>query len=398
MSIRFGGAYLRLMTAMLLAGRVASAESFAGFDSSDLAAVGSANWGLKIVVLDVGQADAILVLAPNGDAVLIDSGRTTATGKKIATFLQTPELNGLATLSTIDLLYSTHYDSDHIGGLPSLVSSGIAIRKALDQGVSGKRKLVTGAGNPTVYSKYVAAVGDLDGDLIQDGDEPQFVRDRAHYGQIERIGRDDEISLRVVSVRGDTEGAGHDESLDPTGAGSSFDENPGSVALIVRLGEFEFYTAGDQTDDDWKSKPPVEAQLLVSEAIEGGNDIDVIKVSHHGSDTSSSKALAEKMRPEVAIVSTKFRKGDKLPKKIVLRQFQESRSYVLITGDGINPDTEDYSDAKTDLDDEFEVSDDAVFNDQGNVTVFVSRDGSRYTVRGSGFARTFSSVDADNAR
>ena len=34
---------------------------------------------------------------------------------------------------------STHYDSDHIGGLPRLVERGLGIEKAFDQGPSGKR-------------------------------------------------------------------------------------------------------------------------------------------------------------------------------------------------------------------------------------------------------------------
>ncbi len=40
----------------------------------------------------------------------------------------------------------------------------------------------------------------------------------------------------------------------------------------------------------------------------------------------------------------------------------------------------------------------AVFNSQGNVTVLVSRDGTRYTVVGDGFVKTFSAVDSDNQR
>ena len=49
-------------------------------------------------------------------------------------------------------------------------------------------------------------------------------------------------------------------------------------------------------------------------------------------------------------------------------------------------------------DDGFAVSDEAVFNNQGNVTVLVSVDGSRYTVIGDSFARTFSAVDGDNSQ
>jgi len=210
------------------------------------------------------------------------------------------------------------------------------------------------------------------------------------------MGSGGKVKIRCVAVKGDTKGNNYDLDLDPSS--EDINENPGSIALLVRLGEFEFYTAGDQTDDDWKGYPPVEENVLDSGAIIGGNDIDVIKVSHHGSDTSTSKALAEKMLPEVAIMSTKYTK-DQLPKKIILKQFQDNRCYVLITGDGTNPDTLDYTDSwVTDEDDNFTASDAAVYNDQGNVTVLVSSDGSRYTVIGDSFGKTFSARDGDNAR
>ncbi|MCY4486760.1 MAG: hypothetical protein OXF11_06535 [Deltaproteobacteria bacterium] len=50
-----------------------------------------------------------------------------------------------------------------------------------------------------------------------------------------------------LTVRGDTDGTAHDLDLDPAGKTESFDENPGSIALLIRLGEFVFYTTGDQT-------------------------------------------------------------------------------------------------------------------------------------------------------
>lgn len=280
-----------LVVLHLLAGclflTTALAQTFDGFDSATLQPVTNSDWGLKIVVLNVGQADAILLLASNGDVVLIDSGKTKSSGNQVADFLGSHTLNGVGSLKTIDLLYSTHYDQDHIGGLPRIVERGIRIRKSFDQGISGKRSMTTPTGRKTTYAKYVEAVGDLNNNLSQDGNEPNFVRHRIHYGHIETIGNQDQVEIRTVSVRGDTEGNAHDNNLDPQGQGQSFDENPGSIALLIRLGEFEFYTAGDQTDDDWKSKPAIEEAVLDSGAIPNGNDIDVIKVNHHGSKSSS---------------------------------------------------------------------------------------------------------------
>lgn len=371
---------------------------FSGLDRADLEPVRlDGDWGLQILVLDVGQADAILMLTPNGDSCLIDSGDGATDGRLAALHLSDQALNGIGRLKTLDLLISSHYDRDHIGGLPALVEEGIRIRKALDQGPSGKRTMTTAAGNPTTYSKYCTAVGDLDGDNVQDANEPAFARHMIHFGHIETMGRTDDVEIECVAVRGDTAGADHDVAgLDPATGTSNFDENPGSVALVVRLGEFEFFTAGDQTGDDWKSKPACEEAMLDSGAIRGGNDVDVLKASHHGSDTSTSAALASQMRPEVAIISTKFTKNHKLPKKVALQQLEENRAFVLITGEGRDPDTGEFADASTSTDDSYVPE--AVFENQGTVRILVSRDGSRYTVFGGSFVRTFSSVDSENQR
>lgn len=72
------------------------------------------------------------------------------------------------------------------------------------------------------------------------------------------------------------------------------------------------------------------------------------------------------------------------------------RSYVLITGNG-KDDQDRYADSgRTSEDDLFTASPDAVFNQQGDLTVLVSPEGDRYTVTGKTFSETFSAVDKDN--
>ena len=257
------------------------AQAFVGLESKTLAPVSQHRdeWGLKIVVFNVGQADAILLLAPNGDAVLIDTGKTNEHGENVADYLVHASRNGVGKLTTVGLLYSTHYDADHIGGLANLSERGIQFLKAFDQGPSGKRRLRTGDGFRRYYKKYLAAVGDVDGDNQQDEDEPKFIRHRIEYGHVETIGEGEKVETRCVSVRGNTKGSEHNLDLDPGGKGHSFDENPGSIALF-----------------------------------------------------------------------------------------------------------------------EFTASTAATFNAQGDVTVLVSPDGDRYTVTGMTFSKTFSALDADNAR
>lgn len=374
-------------------------QPFNGFDSATLEAVPDEPdaWGLKIVVFSVGSADAILILAPNGDVVLVDSGKTKTAGDIVADYLGDASANGVGVLKVIALLYTTHYDQDHIGGIKQIVDRRIGIRKALDQGLSTKRH------DKPFYTKYVKAVGDLNDNLVQDANEPNFVRHRIDFGHVERIRKEDNIEIRCVGVRGDTAGTANDiMTLDPaTTEDDDFNENPGSIALVVRLGEFEFYTAGDQTDNDWRSMPAVEESIIAAGAIPGGHDIDVLKVSHHGSNTSSSVDFVKAIDPEVAIISTKWHGGFKFPRKVVLKQFQDNRCFSVITGDSFVPGTTDFFASPTSEASDpavFTVNPNAVLNDQGDVAVLVSTDGKRYTVRGKSFAKTFSAVDADNGR
>ena len=388
------------LSALVVFAAWSPSQAFTGLESNALAPVAQApgEWGLKIVFFDFGQADAILLHTPDADVALIDTGRTGTHGMTIAEYLLNPTRNGVGRLTTVGLLYSTHYDADHIGGLQKLVDSGIRVVKAFDQGPSGKRSLRTEKGNPTFYSRYVSAVGDPDGDSQVNPGEPSFIRHRIEPGDIRTMGHGEDVEIVCVAVRGDTADEDHQLALEPAGKDEGFDENPGSVALIVRLGEFELYTAGDQTSGRWKPKPAVEEAVLQSGAIPNGNDIDVLKVNHHGSDTSTGDHLAREMRPEVAVISTKYGKKEKLPKRIVLKQLEEVRSYVLITGKGRGPDGRFAESVETTQDDAYTASPAAVFDNQGDVTVLVSRDGTRYTVIGREFSKTFSSVDSDNPR
>lgn len=356
------------------------------YDAAEIAnlALFQQDFGLKIIVFNVGRGDAILLLTPNGDATLIDSGRNQSDGKLVTDYLISKNLNGLGDLRKIDFLYTTHYHGDHIGGLPEIAKS-IEIRKAFDQGVSLKRK------NEEYYMKYVAAIGDPNNNLKQDKGENRYVRQFINYGDIEHMGENGTVEIKCVSVRGDTEGKEFDLDLHPSKSKSN--ENPGSIALLVRLGNFEFYTAGDQTDNDWIAKElDTEERMLNSGAIPGGNDIDVLKVNHHGSDTSTSKALVKNLNPEVAIISTEFEQLE-LPKKITLQNLQSNKTYTLITGDGKDIKKQRFSDSATDEDNDFIESKEYIYNHQGNITILVSKSGDSYSVTGKTFNKTFHSID-----
>jgi beta-lactamase superfamily II metal-dependent hydrolase len=76
-----------------------------------------ANQGeLKIVFIDVGQGDSILIIMPSNDTVLIDGGDRQSSDEVLSI------LNELA-ISEIDALVATHPHADHIGGLINVIKN-----------------------------------------------------------------------------------------------------------------------------------------------------------------------------------------------------------------------------------------------------------------------------------
>lgn len=198
------------------------------------------------------------------------------------------------------------------------------------------------------------------------------------------------LEITVVSARGDTIGSRHDQNLDPSGQGHGFNENPGSIALLISYGNFQFYTAGDQTSDDWKHEPDTEISTVAAASLnpDGSDRVDLLKVSHHGSDTSTGKDFIDAISPKVSVISTKYTGNHKLPKKLTLFTLTDSGSDVLITGNGRGANDE-FADSKNSADDDVALNLSKVFNEQGDVVISVYNSGELFRVRGNSYDRTF---------
>lgn len=345
-------------------------------------------WGLHVVIFNVGQADAIAIVSADGKACVIDAGHGATAAGAIASFLKNEQENKVGVITTAKLGFVTHYDRDHMGGIDDLIEEeGITFNAMYDQGPSLKR-----SGKPN-YEQYLAAVGDPN-DNMEDDDPDSgrpFIRKEARVGLRWTLG---DATIKCLSARGDTKGSAHDIDLDPSN--KDIDENPGSIALLVQLGDFEFYTAGDQTSANWVGKPDTELSVVNSGVLGADNDIDVLKVNHHGSDTSTGTSFVQAIDPEVAVISSTLQ-GDGLPKMIAIKQLVDDHALVYITGNGRDEVTGTFtrSDEYED-DDDFNPPAGSVINNAGDVHIYVSDDGSRYSVVAAGEELEFSAVDSDN--
>lgn len=204
---------------------------------------------LTVSFLDVGQGDAIFIDAPSGRQVLIDGGKGAETLRALAAVIPWYD-------RSIDLIVATHPDADHIGGLvdvlaryrvDTIVESGVR-----DEGSDARA---------------------LESALVEEGVD----RVVARRGQIIQLG-----------------GGARIEVLFPDRSLPDIESNTGSIVARIVYGDTSFLLSGDSPDE-------VEEYLV---ALERNRvRVDVLKVGHHGSKTSSSPLLLGYTDPAYAILS-----------------------------------------------------------------------------------------------
>ncbi|WP_143804774.1 ComEC/Rec2 family competence protein [Paraliobacillus ryukyuensis] len=200
---------------------------------------------MRVHFINVGQGDSILIQTPNEENILIDGGPPAA-GEKVKTYLKNQGVK------TLDLVIATHPDIDHIGGLLSVINQ-IPIKEVWD---SGKFYYTR------TYHQYFR---DLKKKYIP-----------IHIAELHEVkALADNISLIVLNAN----------SILKT-------NNQSSLAMQLTYGEVDFLLMSD-----------VEKKQEIKIMQRTDVDAEIIKVAHHGSDTSSSFAFLQAVDPEVAILS-----------------------------------------------------------------------------------------------
>lgn len=208
---------------------------------------------VEVMMIDVGQGDAIAVRGPNGGWVLVDAGppgRDRDPGAH-------PVVRALRArgVRRLEALVLTHADLDHIGGAVAVLESfevGAVYDPALPASKEAFVDVLTAAGAAGI--PWLAATTGMR--LEVDG-----------------------LELDVLSPSDSLRGAGPEA-------------NEASVVLLARYGAFEAFLTGD-------AYRPVERAL----AADLPARIEVLKVGHHGSDTSTDPLLLDAIRPRVALIS-----------------------------------------------------------------------------------------------
>ena len=211
---------------------------------------------LRVHMLDVGQGDSILIIAPGGKTALVDAGNP-GNGKKILAALQR---EGVA---QIDLLVATHAHADHIGAADEVIK-GATVRNVLDSGVPNTTKN---------YEDFLKAIKDRGAALVT-----------AAPGQTFDLG-----GGAVLSVLGPVQPLFTKDQL----RGGGNEPNANSVVLRLDYGEFSMLLTGD-------AEAQTEQRLIERDAR---LDADVLKVGHHGSKYATSESLLRRGEFKAALVS-----------------------------------------------------------------------------------------------
>lgn len=229
---------------------------------------------LEVTAIDVGQGDSILVVSPQGQAMLIDGGGSLGPTRGEFDFgedVVSPYLWSRG-LERLDVMVLTHAHGDHIGGLARALQN------------FRPRELWVGINpqNPALERLYATAA--VQGVAIRN----HAAGDEMAWGG---------THIRVLAPPRDWQ-----PRAKPT--------NDDSLALLFTFGETRALLAGD-----------VEKKMERLIAAESPR-ADLLKVAHHGSATSTTPEMIAAVEPRFAVISVGARNSFGHPRMVVLERLQ----------------------------------------------------------------------------
>lgn len=244
---------------------------------------------LELTLIDVGQGDSLLLTLPGAKTILVDSGGFPVFGNAVKPKLDigedvvSPYLWTRA-IRRIDVLVCTHAHEDHVGGAAALIEN------------FHPRELWTGA-NPPGDPIWIA--------IRQKAEKFGVKIVPLQTGQTFQYGG---AQIDVLAPEPDYEPARSPKNND-------------SLVFRVSYGAHKFLLTGDM-------EKQVEARLLDENRI---GRVDVLKVAHHGSRTSSIQPFIESAHPTFALISVGAGNSYHHPTTEVLERLRSGHTQVFRT-------------------------------------------------------------------
>ena len=232
---------------------------------------------LQIYFFNVGQADCILVRS-NSKNMLIDAGDN-EDGPLLVKYIKRLGIR------KIDYLIGTHVHEDHVGGMDNII-----------------REFEIGE----IYIPYTTnkSKRKFYEDVINEVKQKELSINYKKVGDKFELG---EAKCEIKSI----------DNSDPT---SSSKINSTSIVIQMEANNNKYLFMGDAEDD-------VETNSKIT-----WEDIDVLKVGHHGSDTSSTEQFINKVLPEMAVISVNSNTNSYgHPSEIVMKRLQNKECQIYRT-------------------------------------------------------------------
>ena len=259
---------------------------------------------LEVTAIDVGQGDSLLIVTPDGHTLLVDAGgpiggpHTNDSQFDIGEDVVSQYLWSRH-IRRLDAVAFTHAHSDHMGGMPAVLKNF--------------RPKVFWVGNNPMIPDYRA--------LLQQARQQNIPVQRMTAGERFLFGG---VHVRILAPAA---------TYQPGPLASNDD----SLVMRLRYQKTAALLEGD-------AEAPVEEHMLATEPLAAG----LLKVGHHGSDTSTIPPFLAAVHPKFAVISVGRHNPFGHPRVSVLDELQDAHvrvyrtdtlglSSFLLNGTGIQP-------------------------------------------------------------
>jgi competence protein ComEC len=254
-----------------------------------IAPVAGAPPPLQIYFIDVEGGQSTLIVDPQGESLLIDTGWADFNGRDADRIVAAAKSAGI---DHIDDAIITHYHSDHAGGVPQLAAK-MKIGTFFDHGANTE----TSADTTRTYDAYLKVAAEAKRVTVKPGDVLPL---KGMHVQV--------LTAAGAEITEPLPGAGQPNPLcagepnyppDPS-------ENSQSVGVLITFGKFRFIDLGDLTNLK-------ELGLACPNNLIG--TVDLYLTTHHGTahpgtgDGSNARAIVDMLHPRVAVMNNGAIKG-----------------------------------------------------------------------------------------
>ena len=269
----------------------------------------TANGTVEVHYINVGQSVSTLIVGPDGETILVDTGHYNDDGEYVLEYLQEHDI------TRIDHLVTSHNDADHIGGNAAIIeyyeTQADGIGAVYDPGI---------AASTQTYAEYLDAI-------------------EAHDVTLYETREGDTIDFGAVDV---------DVLGPPEPYLESEARNENSIVLKLTHGETSFLLSGDAEDD--------QEEYLIDRY---GSQLEstILKAGHHGSASSSSGPFLDAVQPEAVIISSAYDSQYGHPNEEVLQRLSDrsistywtaTHGDIVLVSDGQAVSVQTQQDAPTD--------------------------------------------------